>query len=112
MIERQPVEWVPQEGEESVDAPHMTIRVADDWFAVDSDQLVLPVVVLEKSDGNGEKKKIPPNGYRAVLKQYGGEGLLNDMLLSGEPVEAGSTWEIVRVGPQLDVSPVDLDDDE
>lgn len=91
-MNRLPVFWVqrpdeddPDDGERSI-----TFRVTEDWLAVDADQLILPISLLER---NGEP--VGDGGKPGLLKQYGGEGLLNDLLLDAEQdVEPGATFVI------------------
>lgn len=87
-MNRLPVYWVevPDEEDDDDTDRHIHFRLADDWVAVDSDQLVLPITLLGR---DGEDFDDPQRG---LLKQYGGEGLLNDMLLSDEQVEQGTEW--------------------
>lgn len=86
-MNRLPVFWVPapdQEDSEDFER-YLAFRIRDDWLAVDSDQLILPVTVTERDGENFE-------GRPGLLKQYGGEGLLNDLLLAEQDLEEGSEW--------------------
>lgn len=87
-MNRSEVEWVarPSDDDDRTDS-YMIFRVTEEWFAVDAEQLILPIAVIEK---DGEER----NGTPAILKQYGGERLLNDMLMCEQQLEAGSTWGI------------------
>jgi len=109
-MNRRPVEWLPRPDLEDDDAPseeqRLDFRLAADWVAVDADQLILPIVVIWKTGVRIEDS----SGYRALLKQYGGEGLLNDMLLSDQLVEEGSEWRMIRYENRLTVEPLDRDD--
>lgn len=89
-MNRLPVFWVgrPDEDDPSDDERSIAFRVTDDWLAVDSDQLILPVTLLAR-DGNDFQE-----GKPGLLKQYGGESLLNDLLLADADLSAGSTWVI------------------
>jgi hypothetical protein len=82
--------WVQRPDEEDPDDQERSIhfRLTEDWVATDSDQLILPITLLAR---NGDDLDEPPTG---LLKQYGGEGLLNDLLMDGQEVEAGSEWVI------------------
>lgn len=86
-MNRLPVFWVPAPEEDDPDDydRYVAIRLRDNWVAVDSDQLILPVTITER-DG------VDLDPEPGLLKQYGGEGLLNDMLLADQEVEAGSEW--------------------
>lgn len=87
-MNRLPVFWNPApDPEDSEDFErYIAFRVTADWVSVDDDQLILPVAVTER-DGNGFDE-----GEQGILKQYGGHGLLNDMLLADQDLEAGSEW--------------------
>lgn len=90
------------------DAPQGTensicFRVTDGWVATDQDQLLLSIMLLER---DGEELDEP---QPAVLKQYGGEQVLNSMLLSDQDLEAGSEWEIRRTKHRRTVEPLDRD---
>jgi hypothetical protein len=50
--------------------------------------LILPVALLAR---NGQDRDDPRPG---LLKQYGGEGLLNDLLMADVEVEKGTEWII------------------
>lgn len=105
-MNRRPVEWLASPSDDE-DAPpdgyELTFRLAGDWFAVDSDQLVLPIVVEDKTTITVEDE------YTAILKQYGGEGLLNDMLISEQDLEEGSRWVLMRNEQLLSVDPLPTD---
>lgn len=99
-MKRRPVVWVQRPDEEDeVQHPEMTFEVVGDWVAVDRDQLLLDIRLLER-DGQ------EVDG-RALLKQYGGEGLLNDMLMSEQDLEEGSTWRLHRWQENLTIEPTD-----
>lgn len=98
-MNRRPVEWLARPDDDQDELPEMTIRIAASWVAVDSDQLILPVVVLDKTGINVNEP------YTAIFKQYGGEGLLNDMLMSEQEFEEGSEWLILRHHNLLTVEP-------
>jgi len=86
-MNRVPTVWVeaPDEDDDEDFDRSLTFELREEWCAVDRDQLVLPIKVLER---NGE----PLDEDRpALLMQYGGEGLLNDMLLDGG-VERGGKY--------------------
>lgn len=89
-MNRLPVFWVGRPSDDDPDDTERSIsfRVTEDWVSVDDDQLILPVALLSR---DGEDFDEPQPG---ILKQYGGEGLLNDLLMSDEDLEAGSTWVI------------------
>lgn len=102
-MKRRPVEWLSNPSDDE-DAPsdgyELHFRVAADWFAVDSEQLILPIIVQDKTTINVEDE------YPAILKQYGGEQLLNDMLLSDGELQQGSEWILYRNEQQLSVEPL------
>lgn len=102
-MKRRPVEWLAAPGEED-DNPvrSMTFTIIDQWVATDSDQLLLPIRVKEKTG-----VEIEGDGYTAILKQYGGEGLLNDMLMSDQDFERGSTWTLWRREQLLQIEPAE-----
>lgn len=104
-MKRRPVEWLaaPDEDDEpSEDGHEMVFKVTRDWFSVDADQLVLPIEVHRKTGISVEEP------YTATLKQYGGEGLLNDMLLCDQDLEAGTGWILMRTEQLLTVEPTTL----
>lgn len=86
-MNRIPTVWVEAPDEDDPDDfdHSMTFRLRDEWCAVDRDQLVLPVTVLER-DGKALDEPKP-----AVLMQYGGDALLNQLLLEGD-VEDGNKY--------------------
>lgn len=99
-MDRKPCEWLAAPDEEDdVKSSELSFRLAEEWIAVDSDQLILPIVVLDKTGMNVTEP------YQALLKQYGGEGLLNDMLMSDQEVEAGSEWLLLRTESLLTIEP-------
>lgn len=103
-MNRRAVEWLaaPDEDDEPPeDGLELHFRVTAEWFAVDADQLLLPIEVQDKTTIEVEEP------YPAILKQYGGEGLLNDMLLSGQDLEQGSEWVLLRTDRLLTVEPVE-----
>lgn len=103
-MNRLPVEWLanPQEDEEMPeDGLELTFRLAEEWVATDADQLILPIVVEDKTT------IVVEDEYRAILKQYGGESLLNDMLMSDQDVEQGTRWVLLRTDSLLTVHPID-----
>jgi hypothetical protein len=90
------------------DAPQGTensirFRVVEEWVATDQDQLLLPVTLLER-DGEELDESVP-----SILKQYGGEQVLNSMLLSDQDLEVGSEWEIRRTKHRRTVEPTNTD---
>jgi hypothetical protein len=87
-MNRVPTVWVeaPEEDDPDDIDRSISFRLRDDWCAVDRDQLVLPITLLER-DGTELEEPQP-----ALLMQYGGEGLLNDLLMSDGNPEPGSTW--------------------
>lgn len=88
-MNRLPTVWVEAPDEDDPDdlSHSVTFRLREQWCAVDRDQLVLPVTIVER-DGEALEESRP-----AVLMQYGGEGLLNQMLLEAEGTpEPGSFW--------------------
>lgn len=96
------VEWLASIGDEDdKDFKQMKVRIREEWVAVDSDQLILPITVIDKSTISVEES------YPALLKQYGGESLLNDMLMSDQKLEAGSKWTIMRDAAGLGIQPLD-----
>lgn len=108
-MKRRPTEWLPapDDDDETTDFAQMVFRVVDHWVATDQDQLLLPIRVLEKTGVT-----IDDEGYTAILKQYGGEGLLNDMLMADQDLERGSCWKVTRWENRLEVEPADVEDDE
>lgn len=72
----------------------MTFRVVDDWFAVNDEQLILPIKLLAR---DGTDLDEPQKG---LLKQYGGESMLNDVLVEllqdGDEIDETTRWEIVH----------------
>lgn len=88
-MNRLPTVWVEAPDEEDPDDFDRSIsfRLREAWCAVDRDQLVLPVTVTARDD---EQLEEPRPG---ILMQYGGEGLLNQLLMQaeGQP-EPGSKW--------------------
>jgi len=88
-MNRIPVVWVetPDEDDDDDLDRSITFRLRGEWCSVDRDQLVLPITLLER---NGQEIAEPEP---ALLMQYGGEGLLNDLLLeTGGEVEAGQKY--------------------
>lgn len=104
-MKRRPVEWLAAPGEED-DNPvrSMTFRVIGQWVATDSDQLIIPIRVYDKTDLEIE------DPFVAILKQYGGEGLLNDMLMSDQDLERGSVWTLWRREGLLTIEPDELNE--
>lgn len=103
-MKRRPVEWLAAPGEDDNPVRSMTFRLIDEWVATDSDQLILPIRVYDKTDLKIEEP------FVAILKQYGGEGLLNDMLMSDQDLMRGSVWTLWRREGLLSVEPGDTDD--
>lgn len=104
-MNRRSVVWCQKPDPDDDDAPeevHIDFRIAADWVATDADQLLLPIVVLER-DG-----QTPPDPYPAILKQYGGERLLNDMLMADQEVEEGTTWRLLRWNDELSIEPIEI----
>lgn len=102
-MNRIPVFWVPapdQENSEDLER-YISFRIRENWLAVDSDQLILPVTVTER---DGESIEPRPG----LLKQYGGEGLLNDLLLADQELEEGSEWLLShQEGVGRTIEPID-----
>lgn len=99
---RKPVEWLGRiDPDDDRESRQMVFRVTGSWVAIDDDQLILPIEVLEKTDVTIDES------YSGLLKQYGGEGLLNDMLMSEQDPEEGSEWVLDRYQNYLDISPRD-----
>jgi len=89
MTTRLPVFFVPRPDEDAEGPdrnPYIAFDLLGDWVAVDRDKLHCLVELTER---NGETYDHPREG---LLSQYGGEKLLNDMLLDDQPVAEGSTW--------------------
>lgn len=102
-MNRRPVEWLaaPDEDEEMpADGLELRFELTEDWLAVDADQLILPIEVQDKTTITVDEP------YEALLKQYGGEGLLNDMLMSDQDVEAGTEWVLLRTDGMLTIHPL------
>jgi len=87
-MEKLSVFWVNSPDEDDPDDTdhYIGFRLRDEWVAVDDQQLILPISLTER-DGETLDESVP-----GLLKQYGGEGLLTDMLLSDGDIEAGSEW--------------------
>jgi hypothetical protein len=86
-MKRLPVFWVPapdEEDPEDIDR-YIGFTLREEWVCVDDDQLILPISLVER-DGDSFD---PQPG---ILKQYGGEGLLNDLLMSDRELEKGTKW--------------------
>lgn len=112
-MKRRPVEWLPapDEDDETDDFQRIDFVVIEQWVATDQDQLLLPIRVIDKTGVTVNEE------YTAVLKQYGGEGLLNDMLMADQELERGSQWRVTRWDSRLEVEPLEIesaadDDDE
>jgi len=88
-MKRMPVYWVPAPDEEDPeDQDHyIGFILREEWVAVDDDQLILPISLIERDGENFD----PEPG---LLKQYGGEALLNDLLMSDTELEKGTKWII------------------
>lgn len=109
-MNRLPVYWVevPDEDDDEDFDRSLHFRLRDDWVAVDADQLILPISVLGR---NGETFD---GGQPGLLKQYGGEALLNDMLLDDAELERGTEWIVGHQetrGRYVHSVPTDDDDD-
>jgi len=103
-MNRLPVEWLGSLDEDEdlpADGLELSFRLADEWVSTDSEQLILPIIVEEKTTINVEEE------YRALLKQYGGESLLNDMLMSDQDLEQGTRWCLLRTESLLTIHPID-----
>lgn len=89
-MKRLDVVWTrgPSDEDEGFQHRYIIVEIREPWLAVDGDQLILPVYLVER-DGAELTDQEP-----ALLKQYGGESLLNDMLLADADLEVGSRWEI------------------
>jgi hypothetical protein len=88
-MNRVPTVWVEAPDEDDPDdvSHSLLFRLRNEWTAVDRDQLVLPVTVVGR-DGEDLDEPRP-----AILMQYGGESLLNQMLLEADGTpETGSLW--------------------
>lgn len=72
----------PDDGEDPDD---LIFRLAAEWYALDGDKLILPIIPLEKS--GVEISRDDP----ALLTQYGGSELLLGMAAAGE-LEQGTEW--------------------
>lgn len=108
-MERKPVEWLSAPGDDEeypADGYELKFRIADDWVAVDADQLILPITVLSKTDMTVKEP------YSALLKQYGGEGLLNDLLMAEQEPEQGSEWFLLRNENLLTIQEAGAGDDD
>lgn len=69
------------------DNPYLQFRLAEEWYAIDGDKLILPIVALEKNgteiqEGTG------------LLTQYGGSELLLQMATSSQEMKQGSVWHM------------------
>lgn len=107
-MKRRPVEWLPRDDEdEEPRVKSMTFRVVGQWVAVDQDQLLLPIAVEDKTD-----VEIEDDGYTAILKQYGGESLLNDMLMADQELDRGTRWRLWRDETRLTIEPTETTDDD
>jgi hypothetical protein len=105
-MNRRPVFWCQApdtDDPEAGDLATLDFRVAGDWLAVDADQLVMPVVVI----GRNYQEVEPTTG---LLKQYGGESLLNDLLLADQDLDEGSEWRITTGQDVRRVDALDRDD--
>lgn len=90
--------WCPAPNDDDEEEQHsIAFRIADSWLAVDGRELLLPIMLLER-DGNDLSDPFP-----AILKQFGGQALLNDMLLSDYEVEEGSEWMLVRTADRTTI---------
>lgn len=89
-MNRLPVFWVGRPDDDDPDDSERSIhfRLREEWLAVDSDQLILPVALKGRDGDDFEEPKV------GLLKQYGGESLLNDLLLADLDLEAGTEWII------------------
>lgn len=96
-MQRLPVFWLgrPESDDEnrnlSTDYRAMRVRLTEEWVAVDADQLLLPVALLWRFDDEG---LLQEPGEAGLLKQYGGEKLLNDLLLADKEPTKGSEWVV------------------
>lgn len=68
----------------------MRFRLTDGWVATDADQLVLPVSIIWRTEDDGMVMEY--DGLPGLLKQYGGERLLNDLLLADQEPKKGTEW--------------------
>jgi hypothetical protein len=103
-MNRVDVVWCQKPDEDAAKgAEHsITFRVTDEWVATDQDQLLLPITLLSR---DGEELA---EGQPSILKQYGGEQVLNSILLNGDQdLEPGSTWTIRRTAHRRTVEPAD-----
>lgn len=105
---RLPVFWCSAPDGDDPDGPSyrsLTFRITGPWFAVDDDQLLLPITVTAR-DGN-EQEPAP-----GLLKQYGGESMLNDMLV--EALDGGQTsrrWQVTHDDERRRILPLEDDAD-
>lgn len=94
-MERLQVFWLsrPEDDDEDSNAVGdyraMRVRIHEEWVAVDADQLILPVTLLWRFDEEGLFQE---SGQPGLLKQYGGERLLNDLLLAEKDPAKGTEW--------------------
>lgn len=102
-MQRKPVEWLgaPDDDQDyPPDGYELIFRAAAEWVAVDADQLILPITLIDKSTITVNEP------YSCILKQYGGEGLLNDLLMADQDFEEGSTWVLIRNESLLTIEPL------
>lgn len=92
-MERKRLEWIstPEpDKDDELGETWLEFRLAGEWYSTDNEKLYLPITVLDSPDHDGEP-------YSAILSQYGGESLLNDLLLCGEPgLDAGDEFRVTR----------------
>lgn len=108
-MKRRPVEWLQAPPDDAdYDVSRLEFTIAGQWVATDADQLILPIRVTGKYRGDDAIVELTEDeeGYIAILKQYGGEGLLNDMLMSEEgELTQGGEWILWRREGLLSVEP-------
>jgi hypothetical protein len=73
------------------------------WVAVDGQKLLMPINPLEKDGAT-----IEPDEDFGILTQYGGHGLLNQMLIRSDgDLEPESEWVIRRTEDNRSIHPVE-----
>lgn len=91
-MNRRRIEWIDApDAEEGEPIEWLSFRVAGEWYATDAEKLYLPITVLASSAMEVQEP------YPAMLAQYGGESLLNDLALNDEqPLEQGAEYRVSR----------------
>lgn len=105
-MNRVEVVWVESPDEDAPQGAENSIRfrVTEEWVATDQDQLLLPITLIERDGEETEDGGVP-----AILKQYGGDAVLNSMLLADQDLEPGSEWVITRTKHRRTVEPATTD---